>query len=284
MAKSGMVTIIGRSNVGKSTLLNALAGTKLAITTPKPQTTRLPVTGILNRPEGQAVIVDTPGIMQKARDQLTSRLLQLAKESLHGVDAIIYVADASRLIGDEEKQTLKLIEESKLPKLMVINKMDKPEARHFVDFYRDMKDRFENYVEISALDGKNIDLVERWIFDHLPEGEPMYPEGQVTNISNEQWMAELIREKIFLRLREEVPYSVHVVVDEITTRANGVVYVKARIITSSNRYKPMIIGKGGQGLKEIGQSTRNELEAVSGKKYYLELAVEVDSRWVDQLS
>jgi GTP-binding protein Era len=278
--KSGLIAIVGRSNVGKSTLLNTLVGSKVAITTPKPQTTRLPISGIVHRPEGQAVLVDTPGIMQKAKDPLTQKLLNYAKESLHGVDGVMYVVDPTRAMGDEEKQALKLIEAVDKPKLLVINKVDDRESKNYIDYYRDLQGQFDNYVEVSALTSKNTDLVERWIFDQLPEGEAMYPAFQFTNLSNETWLAELIREKLFLRLREEVPYTTHVEVEAVEPRSDKLVYVKATIYTNSERYKPMIIGRKGQGIKEIGQSVRNELEAVSGRKYYLELDVKTDPHWL----
>ncbi len=281
--KSGHVAIVGRSNAGKSTLLNALVGSKIAITTPKPQTTRRPVSGIITRPEGQVVLVDTPGVMQKAKDPLTKKLLQFAKETLRGVDAIMYVADATRSIGDEEKQGLKLIDEVEKPKLLVINKIDEPEAKNFIDYYRDLQGQFDNYVEVSAKTGANTDLIEKWLFEHMPEGEAMYPAFQMSDMANEDWIAELIREKLFLRLREEVPYSTHVKVNEVANRDNGSVYVNATIYTNNERYKPMIIGRGGQGIKEIGQSVRNELEAVSGKKHFIELEVAVDPHWLEQL-
>lgn len=264
--------------------MNTMVGSKVAITSPKPQTTRQPVQGVITRPEGQIVFVDTPGIMQKSRDQLTSRLLQYAKESLREVDAIMYVVDPTRAIGDEEKQAFKLIENIQKPKLLVINKVDDKSSRNFIDYYRDLAKKFDAYAEVSGMTGKDVDTIERWIFTILKEGEYMYPEFQTTNLSNEEWMAELIREKLYLRLREEVPYSTHVEVEEIETRKNGSVYVRAVIYTSSERYKPMIIGRGGQGIKEIGQSTRNELEAVTGRKHYLELDVQVDSHWVDKLT
>ncbi len=253
--KSGMVAIVGRSNVGKSTILNTIVGSKVAITTPKPQTTRLPISGIITHPEGQAVLIDTPGVMQKARDQLTQKLLEYAKESLRGADAIMYVVDPTRSIGDEEKQAFKLIEHSDKPKLLVINKIDDHGSKNYIDYYRDLASKFDNYVEVSGMTGKNTDLIVKWIFEHLPEGEPMYPLHQFTNLDNKTWLAELIREKLYLRLREEVPYATH--------------------------YKSMIIGRKGQGIKEIGQSVRNELEAVSGVKYYLELNVQTDKHWIN---
>lgn len=283
MKKSGFVAIIGRSNVGKSTLLNSMVGSKIAITTPKPQTTRRPVQGVITNDRGQAVMVDTPGFMQKARDPLTEKLTGWIKDAMRDIDLIVYVADPTRVIGDEEKAAQRLIEHSETPKLLVINKMDDPTYRYNVDFYRDLAKKFNAYVEVSAKTGKNVDLVTRWVFDNLPEGEPHYPEFQLTNMSNEEWLAELIREKLFLRLREELPYSTHVEVEEIAERENGIVYVKATVFTSADRYKPMIIGAGARGIREIGQSTRRELEAVTNRKYFLDLHVEVDPNWLQRM-
>ncbi len=283
MPKSGMVAIVGRSNVGKSTLINTLVGTKVAITTPKPQTTRRPIQGIITRPQGQVVFVDTPGIMQKARDTLTNKLNAYAKDSLRDVNAVLYVVDPTRPIGDEEKQAFRLVEKITIPKLLVINKMDDKASKNFVEYYRDLGEKFDAYVEVSAMTAKNTDLLEKWIWEQMPEGEFLYPEFQLTSMGNEEWLAELIREKLFLRLREEVPYSTHVEVNSIDIQENGTVFVDATIFTHSERYKPMIIGAGGRGIKEIGQSTRRELEAVTGKKYFLQLQVAVDPRWVERM-
>lgn len=283
--KSGFVVMIGRSNVGKSTLLNALVGTKVAITTPKPQTTRQPIQGVLTTEEGQAVFVDTPGIMQKAKDALTKKLTHYVEESLKDIDAILYVVDPTREIGNEEKQALKMIADAKKPKLLVINKTDERKSKTFIDFYRDLLEtfNFDDVVEISALRGSNVDKVKHWIFRQLPEGEFFYPPHQVSNISKETQLAELIREKLFLRLREEVPYSTHVVVNQIEEKKNGTLYIDATIFTTDDRYKSMIIGKGGRGIKEIGQATRKELETISDKKIYLDLHVEVDAHWVERM-
>lgn len=283
MAKSGIVAIIGRSNVGKSTLINTIVGTKVAITTPKPQTTRRPVQGIITRQEGQVVFVDTPGIMQKSRDTLTKKLNSYAKDSLRDVQACMYIVDPTRSIGDEEKQAFKLVEHLTIPKLLVINKIDDKASSRYIDYYRDLGDKFTNYVEVSALTGKNTDLIEKWIWSNMPEGEFLYPAFQLTNMENKEWLAELIREKLFLRLREEVPYSTHVEVNDLYEQENGTIFVDATIYTHSERYKPMIIGAGGRGIKEIGQSTRRELEAVTGKSYYLQLQVGVDPRWVERM-
>ncbi len=285
MKKAGFVAIIGRSNVGKSTLLNTLVGTKVAITTPKPQTTRRPIQGVITREEGQIVFVDTPGIMQKARDPLTQALLAYAKEALHDVDAILYVVDPTRAIGEEEKQAFRLLEHVTAPTLLVINKIDDPQSRNYLDFYRDLSKKFTAYAEVSAMTGKDVDTLSRWLFTHMPECEELpYPEFQYTNLSNADWMAELIREKLFLRLDKEVPYSTHVEVDEIAQRENGTTYVHGIVYTSAERYKPMIIGKGARGIKEISQSVRNELEGVSGRKYFIALEVAVDPRWVEKFA
>ncbi len=282
--KSGFAVLIGRSNVGKSTLLNNLIGTKIAITTPKPQTTRMPLQGVVTTEEGQIVFVDTPGIMQKAKDPLTKKLLKWTRDSLEGIDVILYIVDATRDIGNEEKQTMKMIENASQPKLLVINKIDDPGAKKYIDFYRDLLPQFDGMVEISAKKGSNLDLLKQWIFEQLPEGEFMYPDDQFSSLSSEQQIAEIIREKLFLRLREEVPYAVHVEVDELHERKNGMMYVHANVLVTNKRYQGMIIGKGARGIKEIGQSARRELEAISQKKWFLDLEVQVDPHWVDRMT
>lgn len=281
--KSGFAVLIGRSNVGKSTLLNSLIGTKVAITTPKPQTTRFPIQGVVHDPRGQIVFVDTPGVMQKSRDALTKKLLDAVRVSLQDIDVLIYVVDPTRQIGNEEKQSLKMIEAIDKPKLLVINKIDKRSAERNIDFYRDLfEDHFDGMIELSALNATNMDLVKNWIFDNLKEGDPYYDQSQISNIGQKERIAELIREKLFLRLRQEVPYSVHVEVEEIEERKNGIIYIRANVLTTEDRYKRMIIGKGARGIKEINQSTRNELEAVTGQKIYLDLEVKVDKHWVNR--
>jgi len=280
--KSGIAVLVGRSNVGKSTLLNALVGTKVAITTPKPQTTRLPIHGILTAPEGQIVFVDTPGIFKNAKDALSKKLNSSIRQSLEDVNAVIYVADPTRAIGDEEKELLRMIESLAIPKIMVINKSDL-EKKPFADFYRDLAPKFAQVFELSAISNAHIKPLIEAIFALLPEGEPLYPEFQFTNLENKKWIAELIREKLFLRLRQEVPYTLTVEVDEVEERENGILYIHARILTTEERYQRMIIGKGARGVKEIGQSTRNELEAVMNRKIFLDLTVDVDPHWVERM-
>lgn len=279
--KSGFAVMIGRSNVGKSTLMNELVGSKIAITTPKPQTTRLPIQGILTRKEGQIVFVDTPGLFKMAKDELSKKLVQSVKASLEGVDLILYVVDPTRSIGDEERAVMQLIEHLEIPKILVINKSDLPK-KPFLDAYKDLEPKFDESFEVSALRGTHTGTLIGKIFELLPEGEFLYPEGQLSNLPNTQWLSELIREKLFLRLRQEVPYTVHVEVTEVEERPNGMIYIAATIFTTDDRYKSMIIGQGGRGIREVGQSTRNELEGVLSKKVFLDLTVDVDPHWVNR--
>ncbi|MBI5370264.1 GTPase Era [Candidatus Uhrbacteria bacterium] len=282
MPKSGFAVLIGRSNVGKSTLLNALVGSKVAITTPKPQTTRLPIQGIVTRPEGQIVFVDTPGIIKKKGDPLTKKLRESVLHALKDVDIVAYVVDPTREIGDEEREAIRMTTNAEGKRILIINKIDAPQ-KPFLDFYRDLSDQYDATVEVSALRGTHIETLIQKLFEYLPEGERYYPEHQLTNLGNRSWLAELIREKLFLRLRQEVPYSTHVEITDLQDRDNGMKYIAATVFTTDERYKRMIIGKNGRGIKEIGQSTRKELEGVLNQKVFLDLTVEVDPHWVLRL-
>lgn len=283
--KAGFVVLVGRSNTGKSTLLNTLIGTKIAITTPKPQTTRQSIQGVYHAPEGQIVFVDTPGIFQKRADRVTAKLNQAAKSALQGVDLLLYVVDPTRAIGDEEERVMKLVKASGVTTLLVINKIDEP-ARYLED-YRALAPDFAGRVEISALRGTHLKTLIKEIFDRLPVGEPLYPEYQITNIDNRLWYAELIREKVFLLLHQEVPYGAAVEVDEIETHkgrgGEETLYVKARILTDNDQHKKMIIGAGGQKIKQIGSMVRRELEQINEKKVFLDLEVTVDPHWPERL-
>ena len=278
---SGFAVIIGRSNVGKSTLMNTIVGSKIAITTPKPQTTRLPIQGILTREDSQIIFVDTPGVLKGAKDVLSKRLAASVKSSLQEVDVVVYVVDPTRDIGDEERSVMRMIEALDKPKILVINKIDLQD-KPFIDFYRDLAENYTEVIEVSALRGTHVQSLINAIREHLPEGEQYYPEGQLTNMPNKFWLAELIREKLFLRLRQELPYTTHVEVTESEKRENGIIFIQATVFTTTDRYKRMIIGSGGQGIKEIGQSTRKELELVMENKVFLDLTVEVDPHWMQR--
>ncbi|MBI4438079.1 GTPase Era [Candidatus Uhrbacteria bacterium] len=281
MPKSGFVVMIGRSNVGKSTLLNALVGSKIAITTPKPQTTRLPIQGIVTRDDGQIVFIDTPGVLKGAHDALSKKLGQMVRASLEHVDVVAYIVDPTREIGDEEREVMRLLESIDQPKILVINKMD-IDRKPFLDFYKDLSANFTRAVEVSALRGTHVGSLIQTIFELLPEGEPYYPDNQLTNVPNAFWLSEIIREKLFLRLRQEVPYTTHVEVQEVEERENGMIYIAATIFTTEERYKRMIIGAKGVGIKEIGQSVRHELELAMDAKVFLDLTVDVDPHWMQR--
>lgn len=279
--KSGFAVLAGRSNVGKSTLLNALVGTKIAITSPKPQTTRFPIHGVVNDPSGQIVFIDTPGIFEKAHDQVTKTLNQRAKDALRDIDLLIYVADPTRPIGNEEHILLRLIEPLKTKKILAINKIDEREAP-FIEEYRALSARFDTVVEISALRHTNLkELVSRAL-ELLPEGEPHYPEFQFTNIENRVWLAEIIREKVFIQIGQEIPYSVAVEIEEVEEKEK-ILYVKANIVTSQERHKGMLVGRGGQKIKEIGAVARKELETALNRRVFLDLEVIVDPHWTSRL-
>jgi len=283
--KSGFVALIGRSNVGKSTLLNALVGTKVAIMSPKPQTTRHAIRGVLHDARGQIVFVDTPGVFEKSRDLLTEALNREVRASMEGIDAIVYVVDPTRAVGPEEHHTFAMVKASRVPKIMVINKTDLPaRSRPFQYEFERMGSELDAMIEISASKSRNLNLLVDKLIEALPEGEPFYPDLQLTDMDTKHWVEELIREKIFIQMQQEVPYTTAVEIDEMEKRPDGTLYIKARILTTDKRYKKMLIGTGGQQIKSIGANCRRELEAAMQSKVFLDLEVEVDEHWVSRLT
>lgn len=279
--------LIGRPNVGKSTLLNNILGQKVSITSPKPQTTRFNIQAVYEDNRGQIIFVDTPGIFGKVRDPIAKRINQHAEESIdHGVDVVVYMVDHTREKDFEENKTLGIVRKARAPKILVINKIDVRTPTHIVQ-YKFMEDEFDRVVEISALQRKNLNILMETIFELLPEGEPQIDTKALVqpglNIDSRIFISEIIREKAFLFLRKEVPYTLACVVDEVVERDNGVVYIKARILTSADRYKAMIIGRSGAMIKEISQAARKELETATSKKVYLELTVETDTHWSEYI-
>jgi GTPase len=280
LKKSGLAVMIGRSNVGKSTLMNSLVGTKVAITTPKPQTTRHVIQGVYNDERGQIVFVDTPGIFTRVPDMLTSKLNEKAKDSLEGIDVLLYVVDPTRHVGDEDQAVHRLVQNATCPKILVINKTDV--EGEFIDEFMAWAPEFDEVIRISAKDKTNLGALLEAIFARLKEGEAFYPPDQISNVDQKFRMEELIREKVFMRMQEEVPYTVPVEVEELVKRANGVLYVKASILTTSPRYRKMLIGSGAHSVKDIGQAVRKEIEAVTGNKAYIELDVRVEEKWQER--
>jgi len=281
--KSGFVTLIGRSNVGKSTLMNTLVGTKVAAVTDKPQTTRTNIHGVINDAQGQAILVDTPGVLKQKKDTLSGKMIKRVKEALQDIDVIVYVVDPTKQLGEEERFVLAMIRKINKPKLFVINKSDLPqEEKKYLEDYLDLSEEFNEVFQLSALKDKHIQPLKRKIFELLPEGELMYPQGQVTNLSEKEWIAEIIREKIFNSLHQEVPYSTHVEVEKIEDKED-IIVIDANVFTYDKHYKKMIIGHQGQMIKKFGTSARKELELALNKKIFLQLEVETDRRWEDRI-
>jgi GTP-binding protein Era len=284
--KSGLAVLVGRTNVGKSTLLNALVGTKIAIVTPKPQTTRDTYHGIVHRPEGQIVFVDTPGLFKTQPSKLVQNLHHKVRDALEGIDVMVHVVDPTRAIGPEDQRVSDLVAHSILPKVLVLNKLDLPD-RYYRDTWLERGSKYVSVVEVSALKGKNVDLLINAIFRHLPVGPPQYPLGQVTNVTNEFWIGELIREKLYLQTNQEVPYTASVQVEQIEDRKDKqgkpLVYVKAAILTTDDRHQRMLIGQHAKKIKEIGSAARKEIEVAMNKKVFLDLSVLIDNEWMDRL-
>lgn len=281
--RSGFVTLIGRSNVGKSTLLNTLVGTKIAAVTDKPQTTRNIIHGVLNYPQGQAVFIDTPGVFKENRSAISGILTQRVREAIQDINLIIYVVDPAKSLGSEERATLALIRNLEIPKLLVINKSDLPEAeKPYLENYKELADQFTAVFELSALRNSHVQPLRDKVLEFLPEGEALYPPNQLTNVDERFWVSEIIREKIFKALRKEVPYTTHVEIEDIEDKPDLFV-IKANIYTNDSRYRKMIVGASGRAIKEIGIAARKELETALNKKVFLELEVEVDKHWENRV-
>lgn len=282
--KSGVVCLIGRPNVGKSTLLNKLLGHKVSITSPKPQTTRFPIQAVYEDERGQILFVDTPGIFGKVKDQMAKTINKTAEDSLQEVDLVIYMVDHTRERDFEENKALGIVRKVNAPKLLVINKIDVKTPTHIVQ-YKFMEEEFDRVIEISALEEKHLPILVNAIFDYLPEREAIVDTETLSqpalNLDSKMFVAEIIREKAFLNLRKEVPYKITAVVDEITERDSGSLFVKARILATEERYQAMVIGKGGSMIKEISMASRKELERATNKKVFLDLTVETDPHWME---
>ena len=278
--RSGFVTVLGKPNVGKSTLINALVGQKVAIVSEKPQTTRHRLLGVLTRPEHQIVFIDTPGVHQP-RHKLGEYMVAVARRAVPDADVLLVMVDVSHPPSDEDEATVRLATQAKAPRLLVGNKADLV-ARDRVDEafrpYRELGD-FDDYLLISALKGKNLDELEAAIVERLPEGPPYFPADMVTDQPEQFLVAELVREQVLHFTRQEIPHSVAVTIDEWTTRREDLVHIGATIFVEKDSQKGIIIGAGGEMLKRIGQAARQGIELLIGSKVYLELWVKVAKGW-----
>ncbi|OAQ21601.1 GTPase Era [Thermosulfurimonas dismutans] len=279
--RSGFVALIGLPNVGKSTLMNQLIGTKVAITTPKPQTTRFQIRGILTGPNYQVVFVDTPGI-HKAKELFNRLMVEQAVKAIEEVDGVVWVVDAADRRPREEEQILEILRRTEKPTILALNKIDlvkKAELLPVIDFFSKLYP-FRAIVPISALERDGLSELTEEIVAMLPEGPPYYPPEMVTDQPERLLAAEIIREKLFMLTRQEIPYSTAVVVEEFREDPEKkVLYIQAVIYVEKDSQKGIVIGKGGQLLKKIGTLAREELEFILGKRIYLDLWVKVLRGW-----
>ncbi len=277
---SGFVAIIGRPNVGKSTLLNRIVGQKIAITTPKPQTTRNRILGIQNLDHAQVLYVDTPGI-HEARSPLNRYMVDQARSACLDVDVVLWLVEADRHV-DKDPMIPRLLEKSKNPVLLVINKIDtvpKDQLLPLIDAYRKICP-FASIVPVSALKGDGVEELVAEIPALLPEGPRYYPEDQLTDVPERFIVAEMIREQILMRTKDEVPYGVAIVVERFQENpARNMVGIGAVINVERDSQKGILVGKGGTMIRHIGQGARKEIERLLGVKVHLELFVRVQKNW-----
>lgn len=287
--RSGFVAVIGRPNVGKSTLVNALVGHKIAIVSPKPQTTRNRITGVVTEPGYQMIFIDTPGIHQKPGHKLNELMIEQAVAAIPNADVVLFVVDVAVAPREEDAHIAHLLaarEDSRQrPVLFVLNKMDElalAQAETRIPSYWALLPGYADSIPTSALKGTNLDLLKEHILRFLPEGPRYYPGDQITDQTEHQIAAELIREAMLRYTHQEVPHAAAVFVEDYHERDNGVLYIAATIWVERETQKPIVIGKQGQRLKQIGTAARAELERFIGGKVYLELWVKVQPQWRDR--
>jgi len=276
---SGFVAVVGRPNVGKSTLVNALVGQKVAIVSDKPQTTRNRILAVVNRPGGQIVLFDTPGI-HKPMHRMNERMVETAVRSLGQVDLAVWVVDITEPYGPGDRHVRDVLKSSGRPVILAINKIDrvpKPKILSTIEQYRSLLD-FVEVVPISARDGDNVDLLGSLLLAHLPEGERLYPEDFLTDQPERFFVAEMVREQVLRLTREEIPYTTGVLIDSF--KEDGpLVRIEATILVERDSQKGILIGRGGAMMKAIGTDARKQIEEFLGTRVYLGLFVKVKDRW-----
>ena len=285
MFKSGFVTIVGRPNVGKSTLLNEIMGEKLSIVSNKPQTTRNNIQTILTTKEYQIVFVDTPGI-HKPKHKLGEYMVNSAKDSMKDVDLVLFLTNPDDEIGRGDKFILESLKNSKAPVFLVLNKVDESTqdrvAKSLMDLSKEFN--FKEIVPISALKGKNVDTLLELMVNELPEGPMYYPEDMITDVQERFVVSEIVREKALRCLRDEVPHGIAVDVIQMKQSENGTYHIEVDLICEKASHKGIIIGKNGQTLKKIGSTARYELERFLRAKVNIKIWVKVRKEWRDNTS
>ncbi len=282
--KSGFVSIIGRPNVGKSTLLNSIIGEKIVITSDKPQTTRNRIQGIHNIPGGQIVFIDTPGI-HACHSRLNKGMVDVAMSSIRGVDLLLVVVDATSSVDDLLIKNV--LGEVKIPVILALNKVDKLADKNMLLDKIDAWSRlhsFSEIVPISAFKGDGVPRLVDVISNYLPEGPALFPDDILTDMPEKFIVAEMIREKVFRMTRDEIPYSTAVIVESFTERENGVVAISAAISLERPTQKGIVIGKRGEMLKKIGIQARQDIERLLGTRVFLELFVKIEENWSERPS
>jgi GTP-binding protein Era len=284
--KAGFAAIVGRPNVGKSTLLNRLVGQKLAIVTPKPQTTRGRILGVVTRPDAQIALLDTPGL-HSAKGGLNARMVHRALQTLADADVALFLIEAGPpAVDSATRKALDQIRAARKPTLLVINKIDelpRQKLLPLIDRWKDLHQWTDVY-PLSALTGENVDGFLDAVVQHLPESAPLFPAETFTDVEERQLCAELVREQILRQTEKEVPYSTAVLVEEFdesqrTVGPRGLVRVMATVLVERDSQKAIVIGKGGARLKEIGTKARREMERLLGAKVFLQLHVRVEPGW-----
>lgn len=278
--KSGFVSIVGRPNVGKSTLLNRFVGQKIAIMSDKAQTTRNKIQGVVTSDHSQIVFIDTPGI-HKPKHALGDFMVRTAKRTIPDVDVVLFMVNATQKIGPGDRFVIDLLKRTEEPVFLVINKIDQvhpDELPNIVASYEDEYD-FAEIVPISALEGNNVDRLYELIESYLQEGPQYYPDDQVTDHPERFIIAEFIREKVLHHTREEIPHSVAVAIEKIEREENGKLHIMANVIVERSSQKGILIGKGGTMMKRVGTEARRDIERLLGSKVYLELWVKVQKDW-----
>ena len=280
--RSGFVSFLGRPNAGKSTLLNRIVGHKLAIVSDKPQTTRTRILGVKNYPEGQVVFVDTPGV-HKPSHRMNVRMVDIALESMRDVDVLCLVVDVSVKGGAGDRYLLNLLKDVKTPTVLALNKVDliaKPKLLPIIDHYQ-REHSFVEIVPVSATDGTNVDVLEKLFLQYLPEGEPLYPVDYVTDQPERVFIGEIVREQVLQLTHDELPFSTAVIVDRVETAADGITNIYCTILVDRESQKPIVVGRAGSMIKQIGTAARAELERYLESRVFLDLHVKVKSEWRD---
>ena len=278
--KSGYVSIIGEPNVGKSTLLNAMMGEKLAIVTPKPQTTRNRIPGILTTDAYQIIFLDTPGVLNP-KYRLHNQMVKAAYSAITDADLVLYMIDVSRLNSGIEEKILDELKKAAQQVILIINKIDlipNPALLPIIAGYQE-KFPFLEIIPISATKSDGVLQLRKSIVKHLPEGPPYFPPDQLSDLPERFFVSETIREKVFLRTSQEIPYASSVVVEEFKERPNGKIYISAMLYVERQSQKGILVGKGGKTIKRIGQLARAEIERFLGTTVFLDLRVSVKADW-----